>query len=89
MKPKDFVKTVLKNCGVIRNKNTKILDTERGLGFMRKFKDMKTHDPLSSFFGKDSTTASNIFGGNTTMKQVGKICHENRSLTQMLKTLMP
>jgi hypothetical protein len=42
VKPAKFINSVLKNCGVIREKSTNVIETERASGFMRKIPSIKT-----------------------------------------------
>jgi len=54
--PTTFTANVLRNCGEIRNKGTKIIDTTRGTGFLRKFSQWETtlKDPVLTYYGADN-----------------------------------
>ena len=89
VEPKDFINTVLKNCGVIREKSTHVINTEKGAGFMRKMDSIQSKNPLKVYFGDESPVVTSMFGKNYNQDEVLMNCSSKRSTTQFLKTLMP
>ena len=64
--PNDFTKIVLQNCGEYRQRNKSVLPTERGTGFMRKISVLQgSNDPAKTFFGLQSQTAEQLYGGTS------------------------
>ena len=58
-----FTQNVLKNCGVIRQKDSKVIDTVRGTGFLRKVP--LTGDPYATFYGTNSNLGLQLFGNSS------------------------
>jgi len=72
--PREFAKTVLQNCGEIRHKNTQVLDTMRGTGFLLDFDAFRSRskNPVTTYYGSKSNIAKKVFG-NTGLEHLGTI----------------
>ena len=63
---KDFLRTVLQNCGEYRLKNQAVVTTERGASFLRNLNRLGSEDPAATFFGSNNNVPKNIFGDTST-----------------------